>query len=108
MFCYSVSCRFEGNREDVASMWLDWLVPGHLNDVLAVGALSAEVVELDDDVPHYRICYRFPSREEFEEYLKNHADRLRAEGAKRFPEELGLKFRRDSGPLIASICKTKA
>lgn len=99
-FRYTVACRFEGEPADLVTAWLAWLIPGHLDDVLAAGAQAAEVVQIDDDVPHFEIRYQFESRAAFQAYERDHAPRLRADGLSRFPLESGLSFRRTTGQTI--------
>jgi len=97
MVRYSVACRFTGGNQEVANRWLAWLRDGHLQDVLDGGATSAEVVQIDDTVPHFEIHYRFATRESLDHYLKAFAPRLREEGLAKFPLVLGLEYRRSTG-----------
>src|SRR5262249_61192900 len=75
--------------------WLTWMRTRHIADVLAAGALSAEVVELDGS--EFEARYRFASREAFAAYERDHAPRLRAEGLALFPPEKGVQYRRSLG-----------
>jgi dipeptidase E len=81
----------------LAEEWLRWLKGGHLADVLAGGAVEAEVVELDGPQRTFEARYRFPSRRAFEAYERDHAPRLRAEGLRLFPVEKGVTYRRTVG-----------
>lgn len=108
MFYYVVTCRFEGTDPTLSEKWLTWLIPGHIDDVLQAGAVSAEILRLDDEMPHFQINYRFDSREDFQRYERDHAPRLRAEGLSRFPLELGLKFRRWTGVPVAIMKKSSS
>jgi hypothetical protein len=81
----------------MAEEWLTWLRGGHIADVLAGGATAAEFVELDGPGRAFEVRYRFPSREAFAAYERDHAPRLRAEGLQRFPPERGVTYRRTAG-----------
>jgi len=76
-----------------------WLVEGHLADVCAAGALSADAVRFDDAPEVVEARYRFASREAFAAYERDHAPRLRAEGRALFPE--GVRFERRLGEVLA-------
>src|SRR5215813_9149671 len=81
----------------LAESWLRWLRDGHVADVLAGGATAAEIVRMDGADCTYEVRYRFPSREAFAAYERDHAPRLRAEGLQRFPPERGVTYRRTAG-----------
>lgn len=98
---YTVACRFTSGDQKLAARWVDWLLTRHLQDVLDAGAESAELIAVDDTVPHYEIDYRFSSRATLEHYLANSAPKLRAEGLSLFPLELGLEYRRSTGSPLA-------
>lgn len=103
MFAYTVACTF--TDPDVAGHWLDWLRDEHLADVIAAGATSAQVVEIDgvpEGTIRYEARYLYSSREAFERYEKDHAPRLRAEGLERFPLDLGLTYERSIGEVVAA------
>ena len=100
-YTVSVSIMFESKAEE----WLEWLKNGHIDDVRKGGAASAEIVKLD---PHdeaqretiYEIRYRFADRSTFDDYLENHAPRLRREGLEKFPLEDGFKYSRSVGEIL--------
>ncbi len=98
MFAYTVRCEFDDPA--VAQKWLRWLESEHLADVCAAGALGAEVIRLDGKPVCCEVRYRFASREAFAAYERDHAPRLRAEGLKRFPPELGLRYTRTTGECL--------
>jgi hypothetical protein len=81
----------------LAEEWLRWLRGGHIADVLAGGATAAEIVAVDGPERSFEVRYRFPSREAFAAYERDHAPRLRAEGLQRFPVERGVSYRRTVG-----------
>jgi Domain of unknown function (DUF4286) len=101
MISYTVRCTFK-NRE-VSERWLSWLVEGHLAEVCAVGATSAMAVKLDGDPATIEARYLFASRQSLDAYLRDHAPRLRAEGLALFPVELGLRYERWVGEVVAEI-----
>lgn len=98
MLAYTVSCTF--TDPSVADEWIAWLHDEHLADVLAGGATAAEIVRLDGDTTRCEVRYRFPSREAFATYERDHAPRLRAEGLAKFPLERGLTYERTTGEFV--------
>lgn len=97
---YTVACTFDDPA--VADRWTAWLENEHLRDVLEAGATAARAVRLDGEPVTIEVRYRFASREHFDTYERDHAPRLRAEGLARFPLELGLRYRRTVGTIVAS------
>jgi hypothetical protein len=95
---YTVTAEFTDAA--VAEEWLRWLRGGHLLEVLAGGATTAEIIALDGPTPSYEVRYRFPSREAFLCYEREHAPRLRAEGLRLFPPERGVTYRRSLGAVL--------
>jgi hypothetical protein len=95
MIAYTVAAAFADAA--VAEEWLGWLRAGHLAEVLAGGAVSAEVIEWDGPERAFEVRYRFPSREAFATYEHVYAPRLRAEGLERFPPGRGVSYRRMVG-----------
>jgi hypothetical protein len=100
MIAYTVAATF--NESQVADEWIDWLRSEHLTDVLACGALDAEVIRLDGEPCRCEVRYHFESRDSFSSYERNHAPSLRAEGLKRFPPERGITYARSLGPIVLS------
>ncbi len=84
----------------MAEEWLDWLRGGHIADVLAGGATSAEIIALDQPALTFEVRYRFPNRQAFDHYEQEIAPRLRAEGLMRFPPEKGIGYRRSVGDVL--------
>jgi hypothetical protein len=101
-FLYVVRCTFAPNASAVAPRWLAWLREQHLSEVLAAGAISAEIIRVDNSGEAYEIHYRFASRDAFDRYEREHAPRLRADGLARFPLNLGLKYERRTGEVLES------
>jgi hypothetical protein len=87
----------------LAEEWLGWVAEGHVAEVLAGGAIGAEVVEVDGPMRSFEVRYHFPSREAFAVYERDHAPRLRAEGLARFPVEKGVTYRRSLGVVVLSV-----
>jgi hypothetical protein len=102
---YTVRCRFENARPGLPGQWVQWLTDQHLAEVIAAGATAAEIIEMDAEVPTFEVRYSFASRTDWEQYLQNHAPRLRAEGLQKFPPELGLIYERSVGRLITSTSR---
>lgn len=102
MFAYIVRCTF--NDADVAERWLQWMADEHLADVCSAGALDAEAIRLESaDKTICEVRYHFTDRAAFEEYERDHAPRLRAEGLKLFPPELGLRYERFTGEICCQF-----
>ncbi len=97
---YTVACTI--TRPEVAESWLAWMRGEHVADVCRAGALGAQVVRLDGEVPRFETHYRFASRAAFETYEREQAPRLRAEGLAKFPLELGLEYERRVGEIAVS------
>lgn len=100
---YSVICTIR--YKTMEQEWLDWLRGGHIAEVIACGASSAELIKLDPESEGqtgttYEIRYKFKDRGTFEQYLEKHAPRLRREGYERFPVEDGFQYRRTVGEVI--------
>lgn len=100
MLRYTVRCRFTGPDADLPNRWLAWLREEHLAEVLAAGAVEAEVVCMDDEVPTFEVRYGFESRTEYETYIREAALRLREAGLRRFPLSLGLLYERSCGDVV--------
>jgi len=101
MIAYTVAVTFEDAA--LAEEWLRWLREDHIADVLAGGALDAEIVELDGPKRSFEVRYHFRSREDFARYEREHAPRLRAEALQKFPVEKGVAYRRSVGEVRSVI-----
>jgi dipeptidase E len=78
--------------------WLAWLRGGHMAQVIAAGALDAELIEVDSQQGRaFEVRYHFASREAFDHYERENALRLRDEGLKQFGPEKGVSYRRTVG-----------
>ncbi len=60
-----------------------YMTERHIPDLLATGNFAAAFFAKNGNV--YRIGYHADSREQFDEYIANHAERLRADFAEHFP-----------------------
>ena len=97
MIAYSVTCTFQ--NESLAREWLEWIETEHLGEVIAAGAIDAEVVILDGNPMRCEARYHFASREQFNIYEREHAPRLRNEGLKKFPLTRGMSYVRSMGEI---------
>ncbi|MCI0631215.1 MAG: DUF4286 family protein [Phycisphaerales bacterium] len=102
LFAYTIACTFE--TRTVSEEWIEWLRKEHLAQVLAAGALDAELIRFDSDERSSIVCevrYHFRSREAFKAYECEHAPHLRAEGLARFPASRGITYHRTLGEVRA-------
>lgn len=95
---YTVSCSIAD--EEKVTAWLGWLRGGHIREVLAGGAESAQIVRLDGGPPVVcEVRYVFPGRVAYDAYIRDHAPRLREEGLKKFPPGAGFSYSRSVGEI---------
>jgi hypothetical protein len=101
-FVYWVRVRFADPA--VAEGWMGWLRGGHIADVIAAGALDAELVRVDTPAGQtlIEVRYHFAQRADFERYEREHAPRLRAEGVARFPAGPTIAYERGTGELLGA------
>jgi len=110
MLAYTVIARTTDPAE--AQRFIDWLSPdaargkaGHAADVVAGGALSAQVVRVDPEAPEAPILvecrYVFESAEAFAAYEAGPAVALREEGRGLFPADGALTLSRSVGMVVA-------
>lgn len=98
----------------MAGEYVEWLTQGHLDEVLAGGALSAEVIRpfepagsagAGSDTPADGVVietrYMFATLSAFRSYEQHHAPRLRADGLKKFGPERGIRFERQLGEIVS-------
>jgi hypothetical protein len=81
----------------------NWLTNGHIQGVLAGGALSAEVIVLDADVDQLvrvESVYTFGSREALQSYFDGPAIPLREEGKALFIDTKKATFTRNIGNIV--------
>lgn len=94
---YVVRCVCE--NDEICARMQRWLLDGHLADVVAAGALRADLVRFDDARLVLDVRYRFADREAFAAYERDEAPRLRAEGRHLFPPP-GVRFERRVGDVL--------
>jgi dipeptidase E len=96
---YSVAVTFSDPSQ--VGPWLAWLRGGHLAQVIAAGALDAELIEVSPlQGRAFEVRYHFASIQAFERYEREHAPRLRAEGLRLFPPEKGINYSRSVGVVL--------
>ncbi len=92
--------------------YIDWLANGHVQQVIAGGALWGEIIDLSEsgrspgsvaagegEVGVVQTRYGFASREAYDRYVEQSASRLRAEGLALFGPDSGVRFFRQLGEL---------
>lgn len=94
---YTLTCTVPPAKE---AEWLAWLRGGHMQEVIAGGASSAEIIRIDSTPGIFEIRYIFPDRRTYDSYIRDHAPRLRADGLRRFPPEDGISYSRSAGEII--------
>ncbi|HEY0864391.1 MAG TPA: DUF4286 family protein [Lacunisphaera sp.] len=91
----------------VRGRYLAWLSPNHIMEVMKGGATGARIVLPDragDTAPAVvETQYVFPSRKAFDDYLRDHAPALRADGLKHFPPECGITYERQVAEIAAEL-----
>ncbi len=88
--------------EQMCDEYVRWLVNGHIDAVVAGGAIRAEVVRIVDPLRPFRVesRYEFPDRDAFDHYVQQTAPALRTDGIRRFPPESGVTFERRVGEFV--------
>ncbi|MEI8053378.1 MAG: DUF4286 family protein [Bacteroidota bacterium] len=79
MYIYNVTIKV---REDIQSLWLEWLQQEHIPEVLATGcfynAAILRLLEIDDtEGPTYAIQYKAESKASYNQYIEIYAEALR-------------------------------
>lgn len=93
MYIYNVTLNID---ESIHQEWLEW-IKEHIPQVLGTGLfsdakLTRVLVEEEKGGVTYSVQYRAKTREDLDNYYKNHANRLRQDGLKRFADKV-LAFR---------------
>ncbi len=99
-FVFAYTVRIDFDDPAVLGDTLAWLRDRHISDVLAAGALSADLVTLDGALA-IEIRYRFASRDAFAAYERDHAPRLRKDGLD-FLAGRAARFTRTTGSIVAT------
>jgi len=102
--------RAEHPLEASASEYVAWLVGdprsgecGHAGEVVAAGALRAEVLVVEDAPRTVECRYTFANLSAFRRYESDHAPRLRADGLRRFGPESGVRFGRSVLRVVGEV-----
>lgn len=88
MLIYEITATVD---ENIAAEYETYMRELHIPDLIATGYFAAAFFAKKGNM--YRIGYHCDSREDLDAYLANHAGRLRAEMASKFPE--GIEFSRN-------------
>ncbi len=100
MAAYTV--RIECEEDAVLREVEEWLREGHIQAVLACGAVRADLVLPDEPGVHaLEVRYVFATREDYERYVSEDAPRLREDGLRRFGPRRGVCMLRSEGMLVA-------
>ncbi len=87
--------------------YLAWLSPNHVVEVMKGGATGVRIILPDrasDTAPAVvETQYTFPSRKAFDDYVRDHAPALRADGLKHFPPDSGLTSERQVAEIAAEL-----
>lgn len=83
--------------------YVDWLQGGHLQGVLAGGAMRAQIHRMIEPTLQVETRYEFSDRQSFDRYEREFAPTLRAEGRKRFGKLPGVSFARSIAERIADV-----
>jgi len=86
MVTYQVTAKVENH---LSSEYEKYMRDLHIPDVLATGAFASATLQIADG-GYYLISYEAVSREALDEYLNEHATRLRKDVIGRFPEGIEL------------------
>ncbi len=91
----------------VRGRFLSWLTPSHVLEVMAGGATAVRIVlpdrESDTGPAVVETQYVFPSRKAFDDYVRDHAPALRADGLKHFPPESGVTYTRQVAEIATEL-----
>jgi len=87
--------------------YLSWLSPNHVVELMKHGATGVRIVLPDragDTAPAVvETQYTFPSRKTFDDYIRDHAPALRADGLKHFPPDSGITYERQVAEIAAEL-----
>jgi hypothetical protein len=84
--CYEVLAEVE---LELACAWEHYMLTEHIPEVLLTGCFLEARLDTGDP-GRFRIRYRCPDRVTLDQYLSEHAPRLRAEALHRFPAGVRL------------------
>lgn len=103
VIAYTVSATFPD--EGIAAEYIGWLRGGHLDEVLAGGAVTAAIVRQSEPAVPITVetRYTFATRADLDRYVRDHAPALRAQGLAKFPPERGVRFERRIGEFAGPV-----
>lgn len=87
-------------RADLCEAYEDYMRDRHIPDLIATGAFERATFSRSEP-GRYRISYETISRETLEEYLREHAPRLRAHMIETFPD--GVEVSREEWEVLAEF-----
>jgi hypothetical protein len=107
VIAYTVSATFPD--EATAAEYVAWLHAGHLEQVLAGGAVLAGVLRQTDPGNPITVeaRYTFVDRRALDRYVREVAPGLRAEGLAKFPPNRGVSFYRRIGEFVGPVLKQR-
>lgn len=83
MLTYQVKITIEAAVE---AEWLHWMKTRHVPDVIATGLVSSyQILKAEEPAHTYLFHYHFYSQKAYEAYQEQHAPRLKAHPAQKFP-----------------------
>jgi Domain of unknown function (DUF4286) len=90
MIIYNVTIKVDLS---IAAEWLQWLQEEHIPDVINTGCFThatiLRLIEADEtDGISYAVQYHAGSKDDYDDYIKNHADDMRKKGT----DKWGNKF----------------
>ncbi len=94
-------------NSQIRGRYLAWLSPNHVVELMKCGATAVRIVLPDrtsDTAPAVvETQYTFPSRKTFDDYIRDHAPALRADGLKHFPPDSGITYERQVAEIAAEL-----
>jgi hypothetical protein len=87
-------------ENDLITEYEEFMTERHIPDLMATGAFASATLSRSS-AGRYRIRYEARSREALDEYLANHAQRLRNHLAGAFPA--GIEFTREEWEVLAAF-----
>jgi hypothetical protein len=87
-------------ENDLITEYEEFMTERHIPDLMATGAFASATLSRSSP-GRYRIRYEARSREALDEYLANHARRLRNHLAGTFPA--GIEFTREEWEVLAAF-----
>jgi hypothetical protein len=101
---YTVNATINIDTETNLQRYVDWLKNGHVQAVVACGAVSGDVVVLEREGENGPVqvesVYVFPSREMLQGYFDGPALELRKEGKELWMDTGIVMFRRSIGTVV--------